>query len=88
MKAGSRWSQRWGFWGSVLLLLSLSPPEAALCPQFDLVCSDGWMLDMYQSTLNLGFLLGSFACGYFADRWVWGQWDAHPEPERSMRDGL
>uniref|UniRef100_A0A3B3DUV8 Solute carrier family 22 member 2 n=1 Tax=Oryzias melastigma TaxID=30732 RepID=A0A3B3DUV8_ORYME len=43
-------------------------PQTALCPQFDLVCSDGWMLDMYQSTLNLGFLLGSFACGYFADR--------------------
>uniref|UniRef100_A0A3P9ID08 Uncharacterized protein n=1 Tax=Oryzias latipes TaxID=8090 RepID=A0A3P9ID08_ORYLA len=37
---------------------------------FDLVCSDGWLVDMYQSTLNLGFLLGSFACGFFADRCV------------------
>ncbi|XP_078798620.1 solute carrier family 22 member 2 [Oryzias latipes] len=36
--------------------------------EFDLVCSDGWLVDMYQSTLNLGFLLGSFACGFFADR--------------------
>uniref|UniRef100_A0A3P8SWS2 Solute carrier family 22 member 3 n=1 Tax=Amphiprion percula TaxID=161767 RepID=A0A3P8SWS2_AMPPE len=36
--------------------------------EFDLVCSDGWFVDMYQSTLNLGFLVGSFAFGYFADR--------------------
>ncbi|XP_008279835.1 solute carrier family 22 member 2-like [Stegastes partitus] len=36
--------------------------------EFDLVCSDGWFVDMYQSTLNVGFLVGSFAFGYFADR--------------------
>ncbi|XP_069028460.1 solute carrier family 22 member 2-like [Embiotoca jacksoni] len=36
--------------------------------EFNLVCSDGWLVDMYQSTLNLGFLIGSFAFGYFADR--------------------
>ncbi|XP_056219587.1 solute carrier family 22 member 2-like [Seriola aureovittata] len=36
--------------------------------EFDLVCSDGWLVDMYQSTLNAGFLAGSFAFGYFADR--------------------
>uniref|UniRef100_A0A665V577 Solute carrier family 22 member 3 n=1 Tax=Echeneis naucrates TaxID=173247 RepID=A0A665V577_ECHNA len=36
--------------------------------QFDLVCSDGWLVDMYQATLNVGFLVGSFAFGYFADR--------------------
>ncbi|XP_023285693.1 solute carrier family 22 member 2 [Seriola lalandi dorsalis] len=36
--------------------------------EFDLVCSDGWLVDMYQSTLNVGFLAGSFAFGYFADR--------------------
>ncbi|XP_028252362.1 solute carrier family 22 member 2-like [Parambassis ranga] len=36
--------------------------------EFDLVCSDGWWVDMYQSTLNVGFLIGSFAFGYFADR--------------------
>ncbi|XP_038583265.1 solute carrier family 22 member 2-like [Micropterus salmoides] len=36
--------------------------------EFNLVCSDGWLVDMYQSTLNVGFLIGSFAFGYFADR--------------------
>ncbi|XP_047243471.1 solute carrier family 22 member 2-like [Girardinichthys multiradiatus] len=36
--------------------------------EFNLVCSDGWLVDMYQSTLNVGFLVGSFAFGYFADR--------------------
>ncbi|XP_074541098.1 solute carrier family 22 member 2-like [Halichoeres trimaculatus] len=36
--------------------------------EFNLVCSDAWMADMYQSTINVGFLIGSFAFGYFADR--------------------
>ncbi|TDH00700.1 hypothetical protein EPR50_G00191070 [Perca flavescens] len=36
--------------------------------EFNLVCSDGWFVDMYQSTLNLGFLGSSFAFGFFADR--------------------
>ncbi|XP_040920314.1 solute carrier family 22 member 2-like [Toxotes jaculatrix] len=36
--------------------------------EFDLVCSDGWLVDMFQSTLNVGFLAGSFAFGYLADR--------------------
>ncbi|KAM9355929.1 solute carrier family 22 member 2-like [Pholidichthys leucotaenia] len=36
--------------------------------EFNLVCSDRWLVDMYQSTLNVGFLVGSFAFGYFADR--------------------
>ncbi|XP_078131419.1 solute carrier family 22 member 2-like [Sander vitreus] len=36
--------------------------------EFNLVCSDGWFVDMYQSTLNLGFLVSSFAFGFFADR--------------------
>lgn len=39
--------------------------------QFDLVCSDGWLVDMYQATLNVGFLVGSIAIGYLADRLVW-----------------
>lgn len=38
--------------------------------QFDLVCSDGWLVDMYQATLNVGFLVGSIAIGYLADRCV------------------
>uniref|UniRef100_A0A671UZR4 Solute carrier family 22 member 3 n=1 Tax=Sparus aurata TaxID=8175 RepID=A0A671UZR4_SPAAU len=36
--------------------------------QFNLVCSDAWLVDMYQSILNVGFLIGSFAFGYLADR--------------------
>ncbi|XP_030576886.1 solute carrier family 22 member 2-like [Archocentrus centrarchus] len=36
--------------------------------EFNLVCSDGWLVDMYQSTLNVGFLIGSFTFGFFADR--------------------
>lgn len=37
-------------------------------PQFDLVCSDEWLIDMFQAMLNIGFLLGSIAIGYLADR--------------------
>ncbi|XP_056283622.1 solute carrier family 22 member 2 isoform X2 [Pseudoliparis swirei] len=40
----------------------------SLVTEFNLVCSDGWFVDMNQSTLNLGFLFGSFAFGFFADR--------------------
>ncbi|XP_030260326.1 solute carrier family 22 member 2 [Sparus aurata] len=36
--------------------------------EFDLVCSDAWLVDMYQATLNVGFLVGSIAIGYLADR--------------------
>ncbi|XP_056150933.1 solute carrier family 22 member 2-like [Lampris incognitus] len=36
--------------------------------EFDLVCADGWLVDMYQATLNVGFLVGSIAIGYLADR--------------------
>ncbi|XP_061602745.1 solute carrier family 22 member 2-like [Cololabis saira] len=36
--------------------------------EFDLVCADGWWVDMYQATLNVGFLVGSIAIGYLADR--------------------
>ncbi|KAF7662092.1 hypothetical protein LDENG_00246520, partial [Lucifuga dentata] len=36
--------------------------------EFDLVCSDSWLVDMYQATLNVGFLVGSIAIGYLADR--------------------
>lgn len=36
--------------------------------EFDLVCQDAWLVDMYQATLNVGFLVGSIAIGYLADR--------------------
>ncbi|XP_063079304.1 solute carrier family 22 member 2 isoform X2 [Engraulis encrasicolus] len=36
--------------------------------EFDLVCADAWLVDMYQATLNVGFLVGSIAIGYLADR--------------------
>uniref|UniRef100_A0A8C7WUF3 Solute carrier family 22 member 3 n=1 Tax=Oryzias sinensis TaxID=183150 RepID=A0A8C7WUF3_9TELE len=36
--------------------------------EFDLVCSRGWMADMFQASLNVGFLVGSIAIGYLADR--------------------
>ncbi|XP_067097482.1 solute carrier family 22 member 2-like isoform X2 [Osmerus mordax] len=36
--------------------------------EFDLVCGQAWLVDMYQATLNIGFLVGSIAIGYLADR--------------------
>ncbi|XP_062324467.1 solute carrier family 22 member 2 [Osmerus eperlanus] len=36
--------------------------------EFDLVCGDAWVVDMFQATLNIGFLFGSIAIGYLADR--------------------
>ncbi|XP_040016117.2 solute carrier family 22 member 2 [Gasterosteus aculeatus] len=36
--------------------------------EFDLVCSEAWLVDMYQATLNVGFLIGSITIGYLADR--------------------
>uniref|UniRef100_A0A667ZU44 Solute carrier family 22 member 3 n=2 Tax=Myripristis murdjan TaxID=586833 RepID=A0A667ZU44_9TELE len=36
--------------------------------EFDLVCSDGWLVDMYQAILNVGFLVGTITIGYLADR--------------------
>ncbi|XP_053736593.1 solute carrier family 22 member 2 [Synchiropus splendidus] len=36
--------------------------------EFDLVCADAWQVDLFQATLNIGFLIGSIAIGYLADR--------------------
>ncbi|XP_053344535.1 solute carrier family 22 member 2-like [Clarias gariepinus] len=36
--------------------------------EFNMVCDDAWLLDMCQASLSLGFLVGSIAIGYFADR--------------------
>lgn len=37
-------------------------------PQYDLVCDNKWIIDLTQSILNLGFLIGGFILGYAADR--------------------
>lgn len=37
--------------------------------QFDLVCADAWYADMFQATLGIGFLVGSIAIGYMADKY-------------------
>ncbi|KAF5900284.1 solute carrier family 22 member 2-like, partial [Clarias magur] len=37
--------------------------------EFNMVCDDAWLLDLCQASLSLGFLVGSIAIGYFADRY-------------------
>lgn len=37
--------------------------------QFDLVCEDAWYVDMFQAALGVGFLVGSIAIGYLADKY-------------------
>ncbi|MCI4389673.1 hypothetical protein PGIGA_G00101320 [Pangasianodon gigas] len=36
--------------------------------EFNMVCEDAWLLDMCQASLSVGFLVGSIAIGYLADR--------------------
>ncbi|TTT30466.1 Solute carrier family 22 member 2 [Bagarius yarrelli] len=36
--------------------------------EFNMVCEDAWLLDMCQAAISAGFLVGSIAIGYFADR--------------------
>uniref|UniRef100_A0A8C9M2X8 Solute carrier family 22 member 2 n=1 Tax=Panthera tigris altaica TaxID=74533 RepID=A0A8C9M2X8_PANTA len=37
-------------------------------PWFNLVCASSWMLDLFQSAVNVGFFIGSVGIGYIADR--------------------
>uniref|UniRef100_A0A671NNG2 Solute carrier family 22 member 2-like n=1 Tax=Sinocyclocheilus anshuiensis TaxID=1608454 RepID=A0A671NNG2_9TELE len=37
--------------------------------EFDLVCADAWYVDMFQAALSVGFLVGSIAIGYLADKY-------------------
>uniref|UniRef100_A0A672PUB7 Solute carrier family 22 member 3 n=1 Tax=Sinocyclocheilus grahami TaxID=75366 RepID=A0A672PUB7_SINGR len=37
--------------------------------EFDLVCADAWYVDMFQAMLSVGFLVGSIAIGYLADKY-------------------
>ncbi|XP_040206537.1 solute carrier family 22 member 3-like [Rana temporaria] len=43
--------------------------RTTIISQYNLVCSDAWKLDMTQSSLNLGFLIGALILGYAADRY-------------------
>jgi len=63
------------------LLPSIIPPSKAMvwveCSlllwmslQFNLVCEDSWKLDLFQSSVNVGFFIGSVIIGYMADRYV------------------
>ncbi|KAI4887673.1 hypothetical protein NFI96_014870, partial [Prochilodus magdalenae] len=36
--------------------------------EFDLVCSDAWLVDIFQAILGVGFLVGSISIGYLADK--------------------
>ncbi|XP_072512619.1 solute carrier family 22 member 2 [Salminus brasiliensis] len=36
--------------------------------EFDLVCDHAWLVDVFQAVLGVGFLVGSIAFGYLADK--------------------
>uniref|UniRef100_A0A672HPN9 Solute carrier family 22 member 2 n=1 Tax=Salarias fasciatus TaxID=181472 RepID=A0A672HPN9_SALFA len=42
--------------------------RTSVVTEFHLVCGDAWLVDWFQSTLNIGFLISSFVFGYIADR--------------------
>ncbi|KAJ6664559.1 hypothetical protein lerEdw1_006132 [Lerista edwardsae] len=44
-------------------------PHSTIASEYDLVCDNKWLIDMTQSVLNLGFLIGGFILGYAADRY-------------------
>nr|XP_013004336.1 solute carrier family 22 member 2 [Cavia porcellus] len=43
-------------------------PGSSIVTEFDLVCAHSWMLDLFQSAVNVGFFVGAVAIGYLADR--------------------
>ncbi|XP_055982235.1 solute carrier family 22 member 2 [Sorex fumeus] len=43
-------------------------PGSSIVTEFNLVCTNAWMLDLFQSVVNVGFFIGSVAVGYIADR--------------------
>ncbi|KAM8787999.1 solute carrier family 22 member 2 isoform 2-T2 [Rhynchonycteris naso] len=43
-------------------------PGSSIVTEFDLVCASSWMLDLFQSAVNIGFFIGSVGIGYLADR--------------------
>lgn len=51
--------------GANAALFSFSPDSGR---QFNLVCARSWMLDLFQSAVNIGFFIGSVGIGYLADR--------------------
>ncbi|CAI5770377.1 solute carrier family 22 member 3 [Podarcis lilfordi] len=44
-------------------------PHSTIASEYNLVCEDRWLIDMTQSLLNLGFLVGGFYLGYASDRY-------------------
>ncbi|CAG00155.1 unnamed protein product, partial [Tetraodon nigroviridis] len=45
----------------------VTEPTNILLSQFNLVCSDSWLVDMFQSVIGVGYLVGSLTVGYFSD---------------------
>ncbi|XP_034284417.1 solute carrier family 22 member 3 [Pantherophis guttatus] len=43
-------------------------PHSTIASEYNLVCENKWIIDMAQSILNMGFLVGGFVLGYAADR--------------------